>query len=112
MKLVEEQAAFLRDVARLIDFVNDRGIVATGGELMRTQAQQAMYVSAGKSQTMASNHIRKLAIDLNFIKDDRLETDMGVLRPIGEFWESLHPSNRWGGNFKTLVDTPHFERNV
>lgn len=22
------------------------------------------------------------------------------------------PKNRWGGNFKSLVDCPHFERNV
>ena len=28
------------------------------------------------------------------------------------FGESLHPKNRWGGNFKSLVDCPHFERNV
>jgi hypothetical protein len=31
---------------------------------------------------------------------------------LGAYWESLHPKNRWGGNFKSLVDCPHFERNV
>jgi hypothetical protein len=31
---------------------------------------------------------------------------------LGAYWVSLHPKNRWGGNFSNLVDCPHFERNV
>ena len=50
--------------------------------------------------------------DLNFFKDGKIIWDKTTLAPVGAYWESLHPKNRWGGNFKSLVDCPHFERNV
>jgi len=73
MSLSTEQAAFLLDMCKLIQYATDQGFVVTGGELARTPEQQAIY---------------------------------------GAYWETLHPKNRWGGNFKSLVDCPHFERNV
>jgi hypothetical protein len=51
-------------------------------------------------------------MDLNFFRDGKIIWDKGILAPIGAYWESLYPKNRWGGNFKSLVDCPHFERNV
>lgn len=110
MSLVKEQAAFLLDVCALINFATDQGFLVTGGELYRTQEQQAIYLKTGKSKTMQSNHLRRLAIDLNFILNGELYYGE-KLKPVGEFWEKLHPKNRWGGNF-TFVDQPHFERNV
>ena len=41
-----------------------------------------------------------------------MKPDTEILAPLGAYWESLHPKNRWGGNFSNLVDCPHFERNV
>jgi len=32
------------------------------------------------------------------------------LQELGDYWESLDSLNRWGGNWKTLYDFPHFER--
>jgi hypothetical protein len=61
---------------------------------------------------MNSIHLKRCAIDLNFFKDGKLIWDREQLAPIGAYWQSLNPKNRWGGNFKTLVDVPHFERNV
>jgi hypothetical protein len=61
---------------------------------------------------MNSIHLKRCAIDLNFFKDGKIIWDKVILAPIGTYWESLHPKNRWGGNFKSLVDCPHFERNV
>ena len=110
--LVTEQAEFLRDVVRLIEYASDTGWVVTGGELWRTPEQQAQYVKTGRSKTLQSNHLRRLAIDLNFFKDGKLVYDVAALRPLGTFWEALNPKNRWGGNFKSLIDVPHFERNV
>ena len=111
MSLVAEQAAFLLDVCRLLKHAADEGWVVTGGELFRTPEQQELYVKAGRSKTMNSNHLRRLAIDLNFFRADKLVSSAEELKSIGAFWESLHPKNRWGGNWK-FVDTPHFERNV
>lgn len=112
MSLVSEQAAFLLDVAKLVQHATQAGFVVTGGELARTVEQQQLHFRAGRSRTMKSNHLRRLAVDLNFFKDGKLTYDRAVLRPLGEFWESLSPLNRWGGNFTSLVDVPHFERNV
>lgn len=112
MSLVNEQAAFLLDAGKLVQYATDQGFVVTGGELWRTPEQQKVYVQTGRSKIMASNHLRRLAIDLNFFKNGELIYDKNVLRPIGEYWESLNPANRWGGNFRSIVDVPHFERNI
>ena len=112
MSLVQEQAEFLLDAIKLIQFATEQGFVVTGGGLARTIEQQTLYVKTGRSKTMNSNHLKRCAIDLNFFKDGQIIWDKGVLAPLGAFWESLHPKNRWGGNFKSLVDCPHFERNV
>ena len=112
MSLADEQAAFLLDACKLIGFATSNGWTVTGGELFRTQAQQEIYFQQGKTQTMNSNHLRRLAIDLNFLKNGQPVWDKAQLADVGAYWESLHPKNRWGGNFKTLPDVPHFERNV
>lgn len=106
--LVAEQWAFLLDVSILLMKAKALGYVVTGGELYRTVEQQQWYVDQGLSNTMESNHLRRLAIDLNCFKGGVVvrATDLGA------FWESLNPVNRWGGNFTTIDDPDHFERNV
>ncbi len=115
MSLVREQCLFLRHVAKLIRRALDLGFVVTGGELYRTPEQQALYVKNGRSKTMSSQHLKRLAIDLNFFReteDGRLELsyDVEAIRPLGEYWEGLDPANRWGGNWHSFKDTAHFER--
>jgi D-alanyl-D-alanine carboxypeptidase len=111
MSLIADQAAFLLDVSTLIRFATDSGMVVTGGELWRTVEQQKIYVNQGLSKTMDSNHLKRLAIDLNFFVAGQLAT-VDQIKPLGAFWESLDPCNRWGGNFKNFTDAPHFERNL
>lgn len=110
MSLVAEQAAFLHDVVKLIQYATAAGFVVTGGELWRSPEQQAIYVKTGRSKTLNSNHLRRCAIDLNFFKGGALCYDIEALRPVGHYWESLDPKNRWGGHFMNLKDVPHFER--
>ena len=112
MTLSQQQAAFLLDACKLIEHATELGWTVTGGELYRTQEQQQIYFNTGKSKTMESNHLKRLAIDLNFLKNGQPVWDKAELQPIGDYWESLNPLNRWGGNFKSLPDVPHFERNV
>ena len=111
MSIVAEQAAFLLDVAKLINKATELGFTVTGGELFRTAEQQQIYVKTGRSKTMNSNHLKRCAIDLNFFRDGKLVYDVPTLKPVGEYWQSLHPKNRWGGLWR-FVDLPHFERNV
>lgn len=112
MSLAQEQAAFLLDACKLITYATSLGWTVTGGELFRTPEQQKIYYDSGKSKTMQSNHLRRLAIDLNFLKDGNLVMDKVKLAPLGAYWEGLNPANRWGGNFVSFTDVPHFERNV
>lgn len=112
MNLRKEQTAFLLDAAKLILFATEQGFELTGGELSRTHEQQKIYFHMGKTKTLDSRHLRRLAIDLMFFKDDKLIFDKKVLQPIGDYWEGLHFKNRWGGNFTSFTDTPHFERNA
>lgn len=111
MALATEQAAFLLDAVKLIVFANEQGFVVTGGELFRTPEQQEIYVKTGRSKTMNSNHLKRLAIDLNFIdKAGQLCYDVAALTPIGKYWESLDSKNSAGMFWQSFKDMPHFER--
>lgn len=112
MKLSDEQWEFLKDVAKLINYAEKIAVKLTGGELYRTEEQQRIYLENGKSKTMLSYHLKRLAIDFNFFVDDNPVYEHELITKMGEYWESLNEKNRWGGNFKSLKDTPHFERNV
>ena len=100
------------DISRLIRWCAEQGYVVTGGELWRTVEQQKIYVQTGRSKTMNSKHLDRLAIDLNFFICEKILTTVEEIAPIGKYWESLDAKNRWGGNFSTFKDAPHFERNV
>ena len=112
MSLSNEQWFFLQDVAKLINKANELDIKLTGGELYRTKYQQEKYMKDGKSKTMKSNHLRRLAIDFNFFIDGELTYEHPRLQELGDYWENLNNYNRWGGNWTSFKDTPHFERHV
>lgn len=112
MSLVSDQAAFLLDVCKLIQFASAQGFTVTAGELYRTPEQQEIYMKTGRSATMNSMHLKRLAVDLNFIISGQLIGNKATLAPLGAYWESLNPMNSWGGNGVRLVDTPHFSRGI
>lgn len=118
MSLVNEQWLFLQDFARLIQFAAQKNMLLTGGELSRTTDQQRIYISQGKSKTMDSRHIKRVAVDLNIIIDGQLCNDWNVYKILGDYWESLNPKNTWGGDWNKdnlkngFIDSPHFERSV
>ena len=127
MSLSDEQFEFLKDICKLIRYAEELGFKVTPGEFLRTREQQRLYLVSGRSKTMLSNHLRKLAADLNFFKEIdgkeewinglKSEVAVEILSPLGHYWESLYTRNRWGGNFDKnwnrkdpWVDVPHFER--
>jgi len=109
--------AFTADVIRLLAKALEMGYEVTLGEVLRPIEMQKLYVSRGASKTMDSQHLKKLAIDLNLFFSGRLCTAKEIA-PLGKFWESLNEKNRWGGSWRgkvesgqsTFVDGPHFER--
>jgi len=111
MSRITDQAGFLLDFCKLVQWLTAEGFVVTSGELLRTPEQQAIYVRTGRSKTFNSLHGDKQAGDLNIFKDGRFAT-REELTGAGVYWESLHPLNSWGGNGRTIVDVPHFSRGI
>lgn len=109
MNLSDKQWLFLQNVALLIQHAQTLGIKLTGGELYRTLYQQQEYLRVNTSKTLKSQHLKRLAIDFNFFIDNKLTYEKKQIQPLGDFWESLHENNRWGGNWKSFLDVPHFE---
>lgn len=112
MSMINEQFAFLKDFCKLVSFAESIGFVVTAGEMWRPPEMQQIYVKTGRSKTMKSKHLDRLAVDLNFFKNGKYIQDYNSLVEIGKFWESLDSKNRWGGHFSSFKDLPHFERNL
>lgn len=115
--LGQHQEIFAVQAAELILKANELGFGVRIGEVLRTPEQQKLYLASGASKTSNSQHLKKLAIDLNLIVEGRLATAAEV-RPLGKWWEARDPLNRWGGSWRgavesgasKFVDSPHFER--
>lgn len=106
MTLGQHQEAFSRNLVSLISYAHSLGYEVRIGEVERTIEQQKLYVQTGRSKTMNSQHLKKCAADLHFFKDNSL----CYPDELGTYWESLDPLNRWGGNWNSFKDKPHFER--
>ena len=86
--LRREGDAFLRDVLQLLEMAHRLDLDIVFQEVTLTQAS------------------------FTFFQDRRPVYALEVLRPLGVFWEALHPLNRWGGNFQHERKTSLFERNI
>lgn len=112
MSLSDKQITFTLNVSYLIAYANSLGIGLTFGDAYRSEYLQKHYVATGKSKTLKSMHLKRLAVDFNFFIEGKLVYDKSKLQKLGDYWENLDKRNRWGGNFKTFLDTPHFEMKV
>lgn len=63
---------------------------------------QDVYVYMGRSKVRHSKHQDKLAADIFLLEEGKFITDVESYRPLGNFWKSLDPKNRWGGDFEKL----------
>lgn len=105
MTLLQEE--FAQATSRLIQKATELGYAVTFGEAWRTPQQAALNAQNGMGITH-SLHIERLAIDLNFFKDGQYIQDGSRLKDLGEWWKSLGPKYRWGGDFQHLPDGNHF----
>ena len=134
MRLSEQQQIFTRNIALLISFAFKNDIGLTMGEAYRTKSQILLNFFGFKiekggvigirlvksrrlSKTLKSLHADRLAIDFNFFIRGKLTYAYSDILLLGNYWESLDPANRWGGDFNKnniedgFVDTPHFQMN-
>lgn len=108
-KLNDKQIQFTKDIALLIEFARVNEVGLTFGDAYRPQVLQEIYVKEGKSKTMNSKHLSRLAVDFNFFVNGKLTYEKAKLQFLGDYWESLRPTNKWGGNFQSFLDVPHFQ---
>jgi peptidoglycan L-alanyl-D-glutamate endopeptidase CwlK len=96
--------------------VCDRAIQISPIEFVITEGkrsiqQQRKYCSEGKSQTMKSRHLTGHAVD--FVNSDDFSYNEKKMRAIADAFKKaareLNIPIRWGGDWKSLVDTPHVE---
>lgn len=95
MGLRKVQSEFMRMLPLLILYAYAKGYELTPGDLL-----------AKTGHKRNSNHYKGLAIDMNLFRDGVYLKDTLDHEPLGKFWESLHPRNRWGGRFR---DGNHYE---
>ncbi len=105
--MVEKQWLFLQLLSDLIQWAKANDLVLTGGELYRTPEQAALNASKGIGIT-TSLHTQRLAIDLNLFINGTYQSDSEAYRSLGEFWKTLNPLCRWGGDFNNKKDGNHF----
>lgn len=84
-------------------------------EGLRTKATQAEYVKKGASQTMDSYHLTGHAVDLAPVENGAIdwENKKGQFDSVAEAMRKaaneLGVKLTWGGEWKKLVDKPHFQ---
>jgi hypothetical protein len=120
MTLGAKQRIFTRNIALLISWAYANGYELTFGDAYRSP-QQAKLNSGkygliervtnivtwfSRSGSATSLHMSRLACDLNLFRDGRYLSKTENHRLLGQYWESLHPLNRWGGRFD---DGNHYE---
>ena len=104
MKLGEKQELFSQLLAQLILFAYANGYKIRMGQVERSKEEAARNAKKGIG-IANSLHTQRLAADLYLFKDGKYLTKTEAYRPLGEFWQSLHPLCCWGGLFN---DGNHF----
>lgn len=106
MDMSKRQKIFAINVSHLIQKIFLDGYSCTLGETYRPRETAKLYAKEGRGISK-SQHCSRLAIDINlFSPSDEYENKTEAYSHFGEYWEGLHPDNRWGGRFS---DGNHFE---
>ncbi|MHA2066552.1 MAG: M15 family peptidase [Candidatus Thorarchaeota archaeon] len=107
MSLNKQQQIFAVNAARLILKIDEtEGYACTFGEAHRPPEMAKIYKAKGIG-IMDSLHALRLALDLNLFYKGEYCTKTEDHEQFGEYWESLHPDNVWGGRFD---DGNHYEQ--
>jgi hypothetical protein len=108
MTLRQQRSLFARLLPRLLDYIHDQGFECTLGETIRSPSQAQANVASGKG-IANSLHLVGLAIDINlFDVNGKYLVNTSDHKFAGEYWKSLHPLARWGGDFKPKADGNHY----
>lgn len=90
--LRQKQSKFMHMLALLILHAEQLGYELTMGR--GYASPEANKADGGHPR---SNHLNRLAIDLNLFRDGRWLSSTRSHKPLGEYWESI--GGTWGGRF-------------
>jgi len=107
MTLYEQRVLFTHLLARLIMEAFRQGYTITLGEVYRSAAEAKRLAATGAG-IAKSLHTEGLAADINLYRNGVYLKDTLDYLALGQFWEQMHSSCRWGGRFKTRPDGNHF----
>ena len=82
-------------------------------EGVRTLERQKELYARKVTQTLNSKHLTGDAVDLGALKDGQITWDKQsyatIAKAMKQAAKELQVNIRWGGDFKTFFDGPHFE---
>ena len=93
-ELREKREKFTQGLAELINFINNQGYTCAIGR-------------GGDFHMKNSLHYVSLAADFAIYKDEKYLDKTEDYKFAGEFWKTLDPDFRWGGEF-LYQDGKHF----
>ena len=106
MSLREQRCLFTRLICEFgVWIFQQPGHEVAFGEVVRSLEQASANAKAG---TGISNslHLLGLAVDFNLYIGGSYQTDSAAHARLGEKWKSMHPLNRWGGDFRDRAGRP------
>lgn len=109
-RLVGVDPRLIKVVERAIELTAVDFTVLEG---LRTPERQKQLVADGFSQTLKSKHLTGHAVDLGALVNGTISWDKKHYHTIADAMkksaEELKINIRWGGDFKSFFDGPHFE---
>lgn len=107
MNLREQRCLFTLMVGELIVWVpsNLPEHALALAEVKRTKAQADANAASGAGISN-SLHLLGLAVDFDLYVDGVYQESSEAHARIGEKWKSMHPLNRWGGDFRNREGKP------
>jgi peptidoglycan L-alanyl-D-glutamate endopeptidase CwlK len=82
-------------------------------EGLRTPEVQKVLFESGKSMTLNSRHLTGHAVDIAVYVDGQITWDFQYYKAVADHVKSvakeLKVDIEWGGDWKSLVDGPHFQ---
>jgi peptidoglycan L-alanyl-D-glutamate endopeptidase CwlK len=109
-RLVGVDPRLIKVVERAIEITDIDFTVLEG---LRSLDKQKQLVNEGFSQTLKSKHLTGHAVDLGALVNGAVSWDKEhyhtIAKAMKKSAEELKINIRWGGDFKSFFDGPHFE---
>jgi peptidoglycan L-alanyl-D-glutamate endopeptidase CwlK len=109
-RLVGVDPRLVKVVERAIELTEIDFTVLEG---IRTPERQKQLVAEGFSQTLKSKHLTGHAVDLGALVNGTVSWDKEpyykIEKAMKQAAQELNIKVRWGGDFKSFFDAPHWE---